>query len=150
VTVRQLAKVLIEKVADPNIDKKVAVYVNRLMLRLHAQPAFLTNLVDVNVFKPGVKSKTQDQVEDGEFNEPEPDNRPAHEEDESGAPDSVVILQLSFRKLPAEVIAPLVRLIASPREPKITRYTKDGSARMGVEIDLKPNDFPGEEYEYSF
>lgn len=141
---------LIEKLADPNIDRKIAVYVNRLMLRLHSQPAFLSSLADVTVFKPGYSGETDDQVEDGEFNESEEaENRPAHE-DENEDPNTVVIVQLSFRRLPQEVISPLVRLIAAPREPKLSRYTKDGSARLGVELELKPGDFPGEEYDYSF
>jgi hypothetical protein len=149
VTDRQLARLLIEEVADANIDKKIAVFVNRLMLRLHSQPAFLSNLSDVTVFKPGFEGETDDQVEDGEFNESEVENRPAKESEDEN-PNSKVILQLSFRRLPQEVIAPLIRLIAAPREPKLMRYTKDGSARLGVEIELKPSDFPGEEYDYSF
>lgn len=148
-TDRQLARLLIEEVADANIDKKIAVFVNRLMLRLHSQPAFLSNLSDVTVFKPGFEGETDDQVEDGEFNESEVENRPAKESEDEN-PNSKVILQLSFRRLPQEVIAPLIRLIAAPREPKLMRYTKDGSARLGVEIELKPSDFPGEEYDYSF
>jgi hypothetical protein len=144
-----LARLLIEEVADANIDKKIAVFVNRLMLRLHSQPAFLSNLSDVTVFKPGFEGETDDQVEDGEFNESEVENRPAKESEDEN-PNSKVILQLSFRRLPQEVIAPLIRLIAAPREPKLMRYTKDGSARLGVEIELKPSDFPGEEYDYSF
>lgn len=147
---RQLATVLIEKVADANLDKKIAVYVNRLMLRLHSQPAFLSSLADVTVFKPGFGGETEDQVEDGEFNESDAaENKPVKEE-ENEDPNSTVVLQLSFRRLPQEVIAPLIRLIASPREPKLSRYTKDGSARLGVELNLKPSDFPGDEYDYSF
>ncbi len=173
-TSKQLARVLVEKVADANIHKKIAVFVNRLMLRLHSQPALLANLSDVAVFKPDSEHGTKDQVEDGEFQESlheeaEPDtadtphNYPAidrntpdnefasdKEEKDEAEENQVVLVQLSFRRLPQEIIAPLIRLIASPRDPKLFRYSKDGSARTGVEIDLKPDDFPGDDYEYSF
>lgn len=249
-TQKQLARVLVEKLADANVNKKIAVFVNRLMLRLHSQPALLANLADVSVFKPGIATDTQDQVEDGKFNESvqearpsqaelqmmggqrcrikgcrrpvqtPPDTRPglgglcpecserqqeierhtgrhhailrrsnpgfdpggdkeafwgrpigedkmtpldhnepvkATGEDESDKADKesdegdqLVLLQLSFRRLPQEVISPLIRLIAAPRSPKLFRFTKDGSARTGVEIDLKPSDFPGEDYDYAF
>ncbi len=149
-TDKQVAAFLIEKLADANIDRKIAVFVNRLMLRLHSQPAFLSNLADVTVFKPGFEGETDDQVEDGEFNEStELENRPVKEENDED-PNEVVIVQLSFRRLPQEVISPLIRLIGAPREPKLTRFTKEGSARLGVELHLKPSDFPGEEYDYSF
>src|SRR5208337_301095 len=151
-TDRQLAVLLVEKVADANIDEKIAVYVNRLMLRLHSQPALLVNLSDVTVFKPGFGGETFDQVEDGKFHESDDSsNSPAKEgEKVDEDPNATVILQLSFRRLPQEVLAPMLRLIACPREPKMFRYTKDGSARLGVEIELKPSDFPGDEYDYAF
>lgn len=150
-TDRQFAILLIEKLADANINKKIAVYVNRLMLRLHSQPALLANLADVTVFKPGFGGETTDQVEDGEFHESDDSaNRPAEEDSDDKDPNSSVILQLSFRRLPQEVIAPLLRLIACPRQPKTFRYTKDGSARLGIEVELKPSDFPGDDYEYAF
>jgi hypothetical protein len=143
VTDRELAILLIEKLADANIDKKIAVYVNRLMLRLQSQPALMANLADVTVFKPGIEADTDDQVEDGVFNE-------AEEEKETKAPADGVIVQLSFRRLPQEVLTPLIRLIASPREPKLFRFVKDGQARTGVQIEVRPEDFPGEEYDYAF
>lgn len=155
-TAKQLATVLIEEIANANIDRKIAVYVNRLMLRLHSQPALLANLDNVSVFKPGIEADTEDQVEDGEFNEdgdtPENDkdkNQDA-EQEKLDHEDATVIAQLSFRRLPREVLPSVIRLIASPREPKLFRYTKDGFARIGVEIDLKPSDFPGDDYDYSF
>lgn len=167
-TEKTLARFLIEKLADANINKKIAVFVNRLMLRLHSQPALLANLADIVVYKPGAETDTNDQVEDGQFNEsflPEEDtqddthsmNNPGDENapnkekrDEEDDDDAVVLVQLSFRRLPQEVIAPLARLIAAPRDPKLFRYTKDGSARTGVELQLKPSDFPGDDYDYSF
>ena len=145
-TDRELAILLIEKLADANIDKKIAVYVNRLMLRLQSQPAIMANLADVTVFKPGIEADTEDQVEDGVFNEAEEDGGSKDKD----APADGVILQLSFRRLPQEVLSPLIRLIASPREPKLYRFVKDGQARTGIQIELRPQDFPGEEYDYAF
>ena len=248
-TQKQLARTLVEKLADANINKKIAVFVNRLILRLHSQPSLMANLADVSVFKPGIDSDTQDQVEDGKFQEsvqearpsqnelqmmsqrhcrikgcrrpvkapamtepglgglcdehtqnqqdteryygdyygklrrsnpgipempddkesfwgrpigedkmrPEDHNEPVDNEEgakadekDSEDPDQLVLLQLSFRRLPQEVISPLIRLIGSPRSPKLFKFTKDGSARTGVEIDLKPSDFPGDDYDYAF
>ena len=103
----------------------------------------MANLADVTVFKPGIEADTDDQVEDGVFNE-------AEEEKETKAPADGVIVQLSFRRLPQEVLTPLIRLIASPREPKLFRFVKDGQARTGVQIEVRPEDFPGEEYDYAF
>jgi hypothetical protein len=142
-TYKELAILLVEKLADASIDKKISVYVNRLMLRLHSQQALMANLADVAVFKPGIESNTDDQVEDGVFNE-------AEEREKPEAPTDEVIVQLSFRRLPQEVITPLLRLIAAPREPKLFRFVKDGQARTGIQLELKPEDFPGEEYDYAF
>jgi hypothetical protein len=162
VTDKQLAKLLVEKLADANINKKIAVFVNRLMLRLHSQPALMANLADVSVFKPGIHGDTEDQVKDGRFQEGDEEQKPRKDHDkpvadddeqkgdESEAGDKLVLLQLSFRRLPQEVVSPLLRLIAAPRAPKLSRFTKDGVARTGVEIDLKPSDFPGDDYDYAF
>jgi hypothetical protein len=142
-TDKELAQVLIEELADDGIDKKISAYANRLMLRLHSQPALMANLADVTVFKPGAEEDTPDQVEDGEFQEA-PDRQNAVDR------HSPVLIQLSFRRLPQEVISPLIRLMGAPREPKVYRFVKDGQARMGVELELRPQDFPGDDYEYAF
>jgi hypothetical protein len=147
VTDRELAILLIEKLADAKIDKKIAVFVNRLMLRLQSQPALIANLADVSVFKPGIEANTDDQVKDGQFQEAQED-RDDENNDEKGG--ETVLLQLSFRRLPQEVITPLLRLIAAPREAKLYKFVKDGQARTGVEMELRPSDFPGEEYDYAF
>lgn len=146
-TDRELAILLIEKLADAKIDKKIAVFVNRLMLRLQSQPALIANLADVSVFKPGIEANTDDQVKDGQFQEGQED-RDDEKNDEKGG--ETVLLQLSFRRLPQEVITPLLRLIAAPREAKLYKFVKDGQARTGVEMELRPSDFPGEEYDYAF
>ena len=161
-TDKQLARLLVEKVADAKINKKIAVFVNRLMLRLHSQPALMSNLADVSVFKPGIDAETEDQVKDGRFQEAEEEGEhkghdtPVKEVgDKESARDArrgdqLVRLQLSFRRLPDEIIVPLLRLIAAPRTPKMTRFVKDGAARTGVEIDLRPGDFPGDDWDYAF
>lgn len=152
----QLARFLVEELADGNIDRKIAVFANRLMLRLFSQPSFMSNLDNVVLFKPGAEGETNDQIKDGEFNEDDPDKEAEEEKNQDAEQDAMddanetVVLQLSFNRLPKEVIAPLLRLIAAPRQPKLFRYTKDGFARMGIEIDLRPSDFPGDDYDYSF
>lgn len=146
-TDRELAILLIEKLADAKIDKKIAVFVNRLMLRLQSQPALIANLADVSVFKPGIEANTDDQVKDGQFQEGQED-RDDENNDEKGG--ETVLLQLSFRRLPQEVVTPLLRLLAAPREAKLYKFVKDGQARTGVEMELRPSDFPGEEYDYAF
>ena len=147
---RELAIVLIEKLADANLNKKVRVYIDRLMLRLHSQPALMANLDDVIAFKPGIEAETADTVKDGVFHEGLEDDKPEDQDRASEEDDATVILQLSFKRLPQEVISPLLRLIAAPREPKLFRYIKGGEARLGIQIDLKPSDFPGSDYEYAF
>ena len=149
---RELAQVLIETLTDAHIDKKIAVYVNRLLLRLHSQPSLMSNLADVTVFKPGIEGSTDDQVKDGSFHEDQQDGQRGDEQEHEPESDSnsEVMVQLSFRRLPQEIISPLLRLIAAPREVKLYQFTHDGQARTGVQIALKPSDFPGDEYDYSF
>ena len=130
--------------ADADIDPKIQAYVNRLMLRFQSQPSLLMYLVDQTTFKPNIEGSTSDQVEDGEFNEP--DAQP----DKKETDDDEVVVQFSFRRLPKEIIPPLLRLIAAPREPEMFQFTKEGQARTGIQIKLKPSDFPGEEIDYAF
>lgn len=149
-TNHELARILIEELTEANINRKIAVYLNRLMLRLHSQPALLANLDNVTAIEPGGSTNTNDQVEDGKFNEDQNEDPKKNEEKDDSNDDSPQIIQLSFKRLPREVLTPLIRLIAAPREPKLYRYTKDGFARLGVEITVKPSDFPGDDYDYSF
>jgi hypothetical protein len=137
VTAQELSRLLIEA-ADADIDPKVQAYVNRLMLRIASQSSLSMYLVDQTTFKPGIAGSTSDQVEDGDFNEGDKDS------------DETVIVQLSFRRLPKEIIAPLLRMIAAPRDPKLFQFIKDGQARTGIHIELKSTDFPGEEIDYAF
>lgn len=159
---QELARVLIEKITDAKINKKISAYSNRLLLRLHSQPALLANLADFSASKPGIEGPTDDQVVSGEFHEDlawelkareegrDPEKRGGPEEDDEDDDDSPVLIQLAFRRLPQEVLAPLLRLIAAPREPKLYRYIHNGQAMTGVEIEVKPSDFPGDDFDYSF
>src|SRR5712671_1822023 len=101
----------------PKIDKKITVFLNRLLLRLHSVPSLMTYLADVTVFQ-------DDEAKDGQCK-----------------------IQLDFLRLPEEVFPQLARLCAAPRQPKLVRYVKNGSARTGVELDVRPDDFAGEDYD---
>ncbi len=108
-----------KRVDKSQIDKKIAVYLNRLLLRIFSMPALMSFLADVALFK-----------------------------DEDDANDGCVV-QLDFLRLPEEVYPQLLTLCGAPRPPKMYRYTKSGSARTGVELDVRPTDFPGDEINYS-
>ncbi len=127
----RLAKILIEgpdQAKDdtggdgekPKIDKKIAVFLNRLLLRIFSVPALLTYLADVVLFQ-------DDEAKDGQCK-----------------------IQLDFMQLPDEIFPQVVKLCASPREPKLVRYIKNGSARTGVEMDVNPQDFEGDAIDYAF
>lgn len=127
-TIERLAQLLIEgpetsddeKGEKPQIDKKIAVYLNRLLLRIFSVPALMTYLADVALIQ-------DDEAKDGQCT-----------------------IQLDFLRLPEEVYPQVVKVCAAPRDPRLVRYVKKGSARTGVELDVKPEDFGGEDYEYAY
>jgi hypothetical protein len=103
-----------------NLNKKISVYLNRLLLRIFSVPSLMTYLADVMpVADP-----------DGE--------------------EGAVRIQLDFLRLPDEIIPQLERLIAAPNKLKWYKYVKDGSARTGVEVPVAPDDLQGADYDYSF
>lgn len=102
------------------IDKKIAVYMNRVALRIFSVPSFQVYWRDTVLFQ-------DDQAKDGQCK-----------------------LQLVFHRLPEEAHPLIIRLLAAPRDPKLTRFVKDGIACTGIELDLKPDDFGGEDYNYAF
>lgn len=104
-----------------NLNKKVNVFLNRLLLRIFSVPSLMTYLADVM------------PVTDAES-------------DEEGA----VNIQLDFLRLPDEIIPQLERLIAAPHKLKWFKYVKDGSARTGVEVPVAPDDLAGAEYDYAY
>lgn len=104
----------------PNIDKKIAVYLNRAILRIFSVPSLMTFLKDVVLF-PDTQSK-----------------------------DGQCRIQFVFHRLPEEAHPMLVKLLASPQDPKFTRFVDKGQARTGLELEVSPEDFGGEEYDYAF
>lgn len=108
-----------KRVDKGQIDKKVAVYLNRLLLRIFSMPALMSFLADVALFQ-----------------------------DDQSKNDGCTI-QLDFLRLPEEVYPQLITLCAAPRPPKMLKYVKSGSARTGVQLEVRPDDFPGSEYSYS-
>ena len=106
--------------AKAKIDKKIAVYMNRLILRIFSVPSLMSYLKDVVLFQ-------DDQAADGQCK-----------------------IQLVFHRLPDEAHPQLSKLVASPRDPKFTRFVDKGQARTGVEIDVQPEDFGGEDFDYAF
>lgn len=155
---KQVARFLIEAASEGQIDKKISVFVNRLLLRLFSQPALMAFLADASYYKPNSDTVTSDEddAEEAELEESSEEKNEddgESEENDSDQPDTdkdeAVVIQLDFKRLPQEVISPLMRLIAAPRQPKIYKFVKDGSARIGVAISVRPSDFPGDEYDYS-
>lgn len=59
-------------------------------------------------------------------------------------------IQFVFHRLPDEAIPQLTKLLAAPRDPKYTRFVDKGQAKTGVELEVQPDDFGGEEYDYAF
>jgi hypothetical protein len=103
------------------LDKKVNVFLNRLLLRIFSVPSLMTYLADVMPVKDA-------------------------ESDDEGAVD----VQLDFLRLPDEIIPQLERLIAAPHKLKWYKYVKDGSARTGVVVPVAPDDMEGSEYDYAY
>lgn len=114
-----LAKVLIEQGGDPALNKKVAVFFNRLLLRIFSVPSLMGYLASVATV---------------------PD-------EESG--DGGVKIQLDFLRLPEEVMPQVQRLLAAPHKAEMYRYVKDGQARVGIELSVSPKDLKGEGYDYA-
>ena len=108
------------KDARPKIDKKIAVFLNRMILRIFSVPALMSYLKDVVLFQ-------DDQAQNGQCK-----------------------IQLVFHRLPDEAHPQVVKLVCAPRDPKFTRFVDKGQARTGVEMEVEPNDFGGEEYDYAF
>jgi hypothetical protein len=105
---------------QPKIDKKIAVYLNRVALRLFSVPSLQTFWKDTVLFS------------------------------DTGSADGRCKIQLVFHRLPEEAHPMLVKLLAAPRDPKFTRFVDHGQARTGVELEVGPDDFGGEDYDYAF
>jgi hypothetical protein len=105
---------------QPKIDKKIAVFLNRVILRIFSVPSLMSYLKDVVLFQ-------DDEAQNGQCK-----------------------IQLVFHRLPDEAHPQVVKLIAAPRDPQFTRFVDKGQARTGVELEVEPDDFGGEEYDYAF
>jgi hypothetical protein len=150
VTIARLAEILIvgptvclplgEADEMPKINPKIAVYINRLMLRLFSVPSLITYLDDVGIVRSGGENGMDGK--NGEASR----NREASKNGDAG--DEKVTIQLDFHRLPAEIIQQVTRLIAPPGKMKLKQYTKKDSARLGFEFDLHPKDLGGEDYDY--
>ncbi len=130
-TTTRLAKILIEgpelakdagadqaDADNTDVDKKISVYVNRLLLRIFSISSLRAALANVSLFR-------------------DPESK-----------DGQCKVQLDFIRLPEEVHPQVVRLCAAPRPPRLMAYEKNGSARTGIEILVRPDDFGGEDLDY--
>lgn len=103
----------------PPVDKKIAVFFNRALLRIFGCTSLMTYLNDASVFPVANSS------------------------------DGSCKIQFVFNRLPDEVHPQVVRLIAAPRDPKFTKFVDRGQALTGLEMEVKPEDFGGEDYDYA-
>ena len=118
-----LARLLIEQIPSTTtkIDKKIGVVATRMLLSIFSVPSLLSNLVDFAIVANG----------DG---------------------DGKVRIQMDFLKLPKEIIPELEKLLSVDyfKNHRLLKYTKNGQARTGFEIELTPKDLPGDAFDYSF
>ncbi len=68
---------------------------------------------------------------------------------DSSKEDGTTTVQLDFSRLPDEAVEPLTRLISAPSATKVLQYVKMGTARTGIEFDVKDSDLKGEDYDYA-
>lgn len=115
---KQAASLLIE--AGTGLNKKVSVYLTRLLLRIFENPSLMSYLTDVATV-------------------------PDEEKGEGAAK-----IQLSFLRLPQEIMPQLDRLFAAPKKAQMFRFVQDGVAHHGFEIKVQPEDFEGDAYTYAF
>jgi hypothetical protein len=99
------------------VDKKIAVFLNRLLLRIFSVPSLMSYLNDVTMFRTGDNDRCK--------------------------------IQLVFNRLPDEIHPQMKRLFCAPRDPKLFRFVSGGQARTGVELEVDPEDFGGEDFDYA-
>jgi hypothetical protein len=142
--VRQLAALLIEDAAEADqgkaqkIDKKIAVYLNRVLLRHWNTPAFLAFLKDVAMF-----SKDEHDAQ------PKNEDKESPDAQSTTNPNSQVVIQLVYNRLPEEALPMLLKLLSAPCEPEFVRFIDGGQAYTGVQLTVSPDDFGGEDYDYA-
>ena len=103
------------------MDNKVSVLANRIFLQIFSVPSLQAYLADAAVLP-------------------------------TGKPDGTVKIQLDFLKLPREVLPDLERLLSTAyfENHRLVKYIKDGQARTGLEIEVKPKELPGDPYSYAY
>lgn len=124
-TEEQAARFLIEelpnKLDKAGADEKISAVANRIALQINSIPSLQSFLADYAVLP-------------------------------TGRPDGTIKLQLDFLKLPKEIIPELEKLLSVDQYEKhrLVKYIKNGQARTGLEIEVKPKDLPGTPYDYAF
>lgn len=124
-TVEKLEQLLIEelppKLANTEADEKVSALANRMLLQIGSVPSLLAFLSDYSIGKT--------EKNDGSWR-----------------------IQCEFMRLPKEVLPDLERLLSVDffKNHRMVQYTKNSQARLGLEIIFKPEDLPGNAYDYSF
>jgi hypothetical protein len=110
------------KLKDVGADPKVSAITNRMAMLINSVPSLQSFLADFGVYN-------DDKNKDGS-----------------------VRVQMDFLKLPKEIIPELEKLLCVDqyKSYRIVKYIKNGQARTGLEIEIDPNDLPGEAYDYSF
>jgi hypothetical protein len=106
---------------DSALNKKVNVFLNRLLLRIFSVPSLMTYLADVMPVKNA-------------------------ESDQEGAVD----VQLDFLRLPDEIIPQLERLIAAPHKLKWFKYVKDGSPERAWKCRSRLKTWKADTYDYAY
>lgn len=66
--------------------------------------------------------------------------------------DGSAALQFEFLRLPEEVLPQVEKALSAKafNSFKWTRYVKNGQARMGLELVVRPEELPGTPYEYAY
>jgi hypothetical protein len=117
-----LARLLIEDLPKKvdKVDRKVGVLATRMLLQIQSVPSLLAHLVDFNVGEPDQEGRVK--------------------------------IQLDFLKLPKEILPELEKLLSTDyfEDHRLLKYVKNGQARTGLEIQVKPKDLAGKNYDYAY
>jgi hypothetical protein len=123
VTVSQLAQFLIEDLPNKTakVDKKIGVLATRMLLQIMSVSSLLAHLADFAIMS-------------------------------TNSPDGTVKIQLDFMRLPKEILPELEKLLSTDyfRDHRLLKYIKNGQARTGLEIEVRPKDLPGDHFDYAY
>ena len=119
----RFAKLLIEDLPKKTatVDKKIGVLATRMLLQILSVPSLMAHLADFAVMA-------------------------------TGEGDGKVKIQLDFLRLPKEILPELEKLLSVDhfKDHRLLKYTRNGQARTGLEIEVSPKDLPGERYDYAY